>query len=110
MLLSNAKIIYINLFTIRFSNRFPFDYRSPLGYLVTGPIEYGIEWCIAGCSNCASIMVIGSGFMLISLTKDLSTELRNCNEISENPTKQFELYKKLSEFVELHSDAKQLSD
>lgn len=48
--------------------------------------------------------------MMISLSEDVEIELISVNEAAKLKNNEIEILKKLSEFIQFHSDAKQLSD
>lgn len=88
--------------------RFPFNWKNPTGYSIA----------VAAQFLCANIALQYLGFILvlsfigfmfsISMVKDLNGELRSINKMARHKRTQRKVYKKLSEFIRMHADGKQL--
>lgn len=89
------------------NRRFPFNWKTPFGYLIAYALEYMGAVHSISIVLCQTTFIIASYWMLISLGKDITNELNTINAAQED---RLELTMKLSNVIHLHSNAKQLSD
>lgn len=91
------------------ATRFPFDIKNLFGYL----IAFTLQGCMIAFSlffvSSLISLLIGSYFMLTSLTKDLQKELNWIDDSLENEENCVQIVTQLSEFVQFHSESKQFS-
>lgn len=89
--------------------RLPFDWKNPLGYLVavaatsimaSDPLHY---------MGCFLFLFYGVYMFSISIVKDLKGQLHSINKLARGKKCRADMYKKLSKFIRLHADIKQLS-
>lgn len=90
--------------------RFPFEWSNLLGYLIAFAIEYLESILVHLSTLCFMSFIAGSFMMLISMTKDLKGDVTSINELPNPKENRLELLKKISAFIQYHSDAKQLCD
>lgn len=91
--------------------RFPFDWRNPIGYLVTTVYHYIALQRILGFFGLAVALLIGGFLYGIAIVYDMKTVLKSTNDngIAGEPNK-LQTLKKLNEFIGLHAMMKELSD
>ena len=112
---SIIKVLSINqLKSFIFLISYPFDWKTPLGYVVCVFIQ--VITLIAAIDLYVSVVVLTIGFcMLIAdFASDIKEKLRQFNRIlisSDELTTddRIVLKKRLSEFIEFHSEARELS-
>lgn len=99
----NLKSICLSAF------RFPFDANTPFGYFVAFSLQYIAFLNISYTCTITVCFGAGGSLIMMSMAKDIKNDLFAINEAAatvENPT---EVTHKLNEFIQFHSDAKQLS-
>lgn len=92
--------------------RFPFDPKTPAGYLIAIILEYaivGYEYLIIGCT-----LTLGNGafWYAVSATKEIKRMLHFANDQvgeDENRTNEMEMKDLIKEFIHFHGTVKQLS-
>lgn len=89
--------------------RFPFDTNSPNEYLIAFIFQYMMVLVAAFISLGVITISIGTSLMLVSIIKDLKADLRSLNENAKKGNR-LQIFKQLFKFIELHSNAKQLSE
>lgn len=88
--------------------RFPFDWRSPLGYLAIMTIQYIMQMYAHKIVAC--VLVIAAGFYLYSVTAIKSMKISLSSIQRKSHDKNERLREELFEFLEFHSRMKQLSN
>lgn len=99
-------------------SRFPFDWKTPIGYIVA-IIFQSILMCITTMNcTCAILFPIAHCVFLITFCFDLQKELRTlnkiikskCGENKKRPTNRYiEIKKQLSKIIQFQCEAKELS-
>lgn len=89
--------------------RYPTDLKNPFGYLFIFMVEYVGILCAACASAGHTCFVTGSCWMLVTLVKDIQHSLYILNERAIAKSSRSKLLNHLSEILQLHSSAKQLS-
>lgn len=89
-------------------SRFPFDWKNPLGYLFAVTIQciiatYGLKFLAFSVS-----FEMGAYFFSNALTKDIIGLLKTINKSAKAKGSHTRILKQLTEFVQYHSDVKQL--
>lgn len=89
----------------------PYDWKNPIGYLVTAIWQYISLQRLLGFLGLASSFGIGGLLFGITVVRDMKSVLKLTNEstISHEENKS-EVLKKLYEFIEIHAMVKELSD
>lgn len=90
--------------------RLPFDWRQPSTYLIAFLLQFASIFCIVQSCTCNLSLLFGSCQVLISFTRDLLEQLNILSEIIHRERNRMELNVKLSEFIQFHSTAKELSE
>lgn len=98
-----------NKFTLSV-RRIPFDWKTPQGYLIVF-----IDQCAACyflCLSCTSIMcfAIGTCMMITSILRDIANDLSLLNEPIIFNARRNKMAQQFYDIIQLHCDAKQLSD
>lgn len=90
------------------TRRFPFDTKAPIGFLAAIVLQ---------CFMTSSLMIIFKRFLmfglatlplLFPLTDDIKCDLKAIEESLRDKTKRSKMAKPLSQFVQFHSDTRQL--
>lgn len=89
--------------------RFPFDVKNLVGYLIACVLEYTMVSYVFYFIACIISLAIGSFVMLLGLINDLNDNLKTINENVKTNGTHFQTVCQLYEFVQFHSEAKQLS-
>lgn len=90
-------------------SRFPFDVKNLVGYLIAFILEYTMVSYVFYFIACIISLAIGSFVLLMGLINDLNENLKTINGNVETDRTDFQIMFQLSEFVQFHSHAKQLS-
>lgn len=96
-------------FQLAFPMWFPFNWQTPVGYLIAFGNEFIAFSCICFGSDCFMGLLISATEMLMSISIDLKEELNTLNERFKVNTNPMELKNAVCEFIQFHSDANQLS-
>lgn len=88
------------------NERFPFDWKNPVGYPVVCLIEYILELNMSIGTLYSMTFELGSVFMLIWMTKDIK---RSLSLINKNATAKLEILQQFKQTIQFYYDAKQLS-
>lgn len=89
--------------------RFPFDWKNPLGYLVAVYLQHAmIKYMFILISLLTSL---GSGAFMFCLTAldDITDCLKSVNGYAKTKGKQSKAIERIAQYIQLHSDIKQLS-
>lgn len=108
---ASTVILKFHSFNWKFSIlcRFPFEVQNPIGYSIAVCLEYLFTLNLELLTMSIMVIAIGPCLILISMTKDLKYNLHILDisaRLKEDPVK---IVRDFSEFIQLHSDAKQLS-
>lgn len=98
------------LFHLFSRHRQPFDWRSPFGFFIAFSIQSASSYCITISAVCHMNILIGSCVLLLTITKDLKNEFKSTAELNETKMNRTELYKKMSNLIEFHTDTIELSE
>lgn len=91
------------------SLRLTFDATNPFGYAFAVIVQYFMIRYIALILVIKQSILVGLFCVTISLTDDITNDLKLMNDSAQSEVKRSEAMKQLYDFVELHSAAKQLS-
>lgn len=89
---------------------FLFDWKNPTGYLIAFLVQYISVFCIANAATCYTAVISGSCWIFISMAKDIKQNLNAINEIGKFNKDRSVFLDRLSQLIELHSQAKRLSE
>lgn len=93
--------------------RFPFDWKTPFGYLVGVSIQGVSMWSVVFCVHNALCLLVGLCWIMIAFIIDIETEFKTLNKKYRHKNGQFIKYKEFRQqfyqIVQFHSDVKQLS-
>lgn len=87
--------------------RLPFEYTNPYGYFIAFSIQCATIFVMCKGCSCGLNFFIGTCTFLITIASDIKEEMVSFTITRANS--QLETKQQLSEFVDLHSNAKQLS-
>lgn len=90
-------------------NRFPFEWRNPIGYLAVVASEYVVIVYIMKFVFSVLFFAMGNFMLAASATKCLKDELKLINENAASKRKRVLTLKLLTSFIRNHSTLKQLS-
>lgn len=102
------KCVYMYLFRFLIQ-RFPFDFKNPIGYTIDMTLQYMLALCIEFFIACMTSFTIGSHLMLTSLTKDIRSNLCSLKGNFKSKTNRINIPKQLTDSVQLHLSIKQSS-
>lgn len=89
-------------------NRFPFDYKNLVGYLIVVAIEFRITIVMLRFVACLTCTTLGAYITGVSLSKDVNGDLFVIDESVKINQPSVITLKQLSEFVRAHSNGKRL--
>lgn len=92
-----------------FGSRMPFDWKTPLGYLIAYLSGIPVIYYIIRFSTCTMTFPAASCGIMIAFSKDIRAELAAINQQSKNRENDAKVMKKVCEIVGFHSVARQLS-
>lgn len=87
----------------------PYDWETPFGFLGALSIQYLITICITWQCACNMCLLVGFCRIMIAIADDLKEEvdlIEKQNRITDND---IGFVNKFSEFIQFHSNARQLS-
>lgn len=90
-------------------DRFPFDWKNPVGYLIAVTFQYFKELYLLRIAACALVLAIGCYLISIAMSKSLKVSLFGINHTAGDKSERKRLMERLIEFLEFYSRAKQLS-
>lgn len=91
------------------SSRFPFDTKSPIGFSAAMAILYVFTSNAMIIIKSFVLIGIATMPMLFPLTQDMKYDLNNIKSSLKDKTKRLKMFERLSQFIQFHSDTKQLS-
>lgn len=89
--------------------RYPFDWRTPIGYIVGYSLQFGAMYFLMNYNVGQVTVPIGTSNLLIAFINDAKNKLANLEKVNKNGGSLRELKKEVSEFISLHISLKQLS-
>lgn len=102
--------ICIHSYTFWWYFRFPFDTKQPLGYSVASILQFLFTSCIFTITAVCVAVGLGTFLLAISLTKDIQNDFILINKNAKSKRKRGHALKQLSELIQYHASAKQLSE
>lgn len=106
MLSSNLYCI-ANVF--EFSNRFPFDTKNPVGYLIAAILQI-IAMSYQACYlACLLALAVGAVLFASTLMADVTCDINAINDDLRSKKLKSYVSQKFSVLIQFHSDGKQLS-
>lgn len=92
----------------KLSHRLPFNWKTPIGYMIALASEWAI---IHSAILTAAIFVffVGSAWLIICLIKDITNDLSELNITGTSLHSRRELRERFCYIIQFYSDAKQLS-
>lgn len=91
------------------SNRLPFDWKNPIGYLIAVAVQLQIHLIFFRYIACFFTLVCAQLMFVFSVVKDIKGELNRFNEIARTKKTQCRSMKQLSEIISIHISLKELS-
>lgn len=93
------------------TERFPFNWKNPIGYCVSVSLQIIVVLYPMRYLASFSTLALGAYLFAVSSVKVVTADIKASNDntdlLLKSPT--FDIYRKFSELIDLHSDAKQLS-
>lgn len=89
--------------------RFPFNWKDPFFYALAMTIEYLVTIDLFYFVSCLISLKIGTLLFSIAITKDIKRSLHSINKMAKSNNKHAQIFIELTNFVEFHLKAKQLS-
>lgn len=89
--------------------RLPYDWKTPTGYLMALFIQYLMTIYPYQFIGCFLLLAFGAFMIANALVESLKHELHSIDQMASDKKSQKNMYKTLSEFIQAHASAKQLS-
>lgn len=86
----------------------PYNWRNPLGYLVTASIQFFLSAYAFQYIVCFMLLAFGIFMFAMALAKIEKTKLHSINKMASNKKLRKNMYKELSEFIRMNANGKQL--
>lgn len=102
------KLIY-SFCLYAFSSRFPFNWKTPLGYLVAWIIFILAEVCTLILFSLFLCFYVGFCWLIISFVKDIINELDVLTQATDGQQSDRKISETFNEIVDLYSNVRQLS-
>lgn len=96
-------------FNIYFTKRVPYDWRTPTGYLWTVLIQFILGIFPIRFYECFALLPLGGLILSFTVVKILKNELRSIRNMARHRECRRSMYKKMSKFIQIHAETKQLS-
>lgn len=99
-------------FWFSITNRLPYDWKNPTGYLITVSMQWFLASWIFQYIGCMVFLGFASFIIAISVIKILNGELHPINKMSSDKISRKSrqnLYEKFFKFIYTHANSKQLS-
>lgn len=107
--ISQKQIFWRSICVHIYSIRFPFDWKNPVGFLMTAIIAYALFQHTLSCATYMVCYGIGMNFYIVSLIEDIKCHLNVINNNIRTEVNRIEISNQISEYLQLHSDSTQLS-
>lgn len=91
------------------TKRFPCNWKTPIGYLVTVSIEFAVAINACQYFGCLTMLAFGAFMFSNAFGKIQKNQLDAINKLANDKKSAANMYKKLSEFIWTHAYRKQLS-
>lgn len=91
------------------TQRYPFDTKNPMGFLAANVILYVIVLVSIIILKCIVLLGVSTMPLLFPLTDDIKCELNAIQQSLKDKRHRSKMAKPLSQFVQFHSDTRQLS-
>lgn len=91
-------------------NRFPFDWKHPVLYLIAFTVVFSIVYYVAIIARANISYFASVCCILLAFINDLKEEVITLNAIGKDEESHIKLEEKLSDFIEFHVIVKELSN
>lgn len=89
-------------------SRMPFDWKTPIGYLVTCAIQSLTVFYMSVNGCCTMIFMVGVCFILVLIVEDTAKEVTAHTNFGDEEQKNFaELNRKISKIFQFYCDSKE---
>ena len=91
------------------SNRVPFDWKTPFGYLLVWFAESVESSAVMTTGTAMFGFIYGSSWLFICMAKDITNDMAEFNDIvkTQENVDRAELMERFCKIIQLYSDAKQ---
>lgn len=104
-----CEFAYCIVNNFKFSKRFPFDTKNPIGYLIATILQLVAMSHQACYIACFLALALGAFLFSSTLMEDVTGEINAINDDLRTKKSECHILQKFSALIQLHSDAKQLS-
>lgn len=101
--------IYKTIFLSRPSSRWPFNEKTPLGFLVSTFFQFAENFSIFNIILSVLSFLLGSCWLFISIGEDIKNNLSGLKIRQKSERNSMQVKQQLCDIVETFSDAKELS-
>lgn len=91
------------------ARRFPFDWKTPLGFLIAMGAQYTVLSYLTMIGGCVLVLGIGTFLYLMTMSKCIKSCLFAIGRNAELKSNRTHIEEQLIEFIQYHSRVKQLS-
>lgn len=107
---SNVASFWFRLTSYRFeTQRFPFNWKTPIGYLVAVALQIIVASFPLRYLSCFMTFPLGGHLFTVTIANDVIADMKSINDDVKIWKSETYIYTKLLELIHLHSDGKQLS-
>lgn len=92
------------------NRRLPFDWRNPVGFVLATFIQLVVMFLAGQYLNAILSLAFGFVMFQIAVAKNMMVELRSINKRIKEKKSESDILKRLGRVINLHTDAKQLSE
>lgn len=89
--------------------RFPFNTKNLIGYLTAVTLECAMGVCLFHFTACIFSWCIGCFLFIVAMVEDIKVNLHSIRKHLKTGGDRSQTLKKVLHFIQLHTDAKQLS-
>lgn len=90
-------------------HRFPFNWKDPFFYALAMAVEYLVTMDLFYFISCLTTLKIGTLLYTITITEDIKRSLHSINTNGRLKKKHVQIFTELTNFVQFHLEARQLS-
>lgn len=105
----HSKIVSFETFLCFFVQRLPFNWRTPLGYMIGFLGQLGAFFGFLICCCPPICLYVGFSWLSMSFVRDIEEELNQLNKSNKFRESHKEFQQRIKQIIEFHSEAKQLS-
>ena len=91
-------------------DRLPFNWKNPIGYGIAVALQISIVSYPLRYLACFFTLAFGAYLIGTTIAKHVVEDMKSTNDDIKFSKSKIDVFKKLSELIQMHSDAKQLNE